>query len=42
MLPLEMGGVVGPNLLVHKVKGLSVVDLSIIARLPSTDLRAVA
>lgn len=40
MLPLELGGVVGPELLVHKVKRLSVVDSSIIPLIPSTNLCA--
>jgi choline dehydrogenase-like flavoprotein len=40
MLPLELGGVVGPDLLVHKVKGISVVDSSIIPLIPSTNLCA--
>ena len=40
MLPLELGVVVGPDLLVYKVKGISVVDSSIIPPIPSTNLCA--
>ena len=40
MMPLELGGVVGPDLLVHRVKGLSVVDASMIPLVPSTNLCA--
>ncbi len=40
MMPLELGGVVGPDLLVHNVKGLSVVDACIIPLVPSTNLCA--
>ncbi|KAF2466204.1 choline dehydrogenase-like protein [Lindgomyces ingoldianus] len=35
MLPQNMGGVVGPDLLVYGIKGLSVIDASIIPLLPS-------
>lgn len=38
MLPEEHGGVVGPDLIVYGVKGLSVVDASIIPYLPATHL----
>lgn len=38
MLPEEHGGVVGPDLTVYGVKGLSVVDASIIPYLPATHL----
>lgn len=40
MLPFESGGVVGPDLLVHRMKGLSVVDASIMQLVPSTTLCA--
>jgi choline dehydrogenase-like flavoprotein len=40
MLPLELGGVVGPDLLVYGIKGLSVADASIIPLVPSTNLCA--
>lgn len=40
MMPLELGGVVGPDLLVHKVRRLSVVDSSIMPLIPSTNLCA--
>ncbi|KAH4036926.1 hypothetical protein HBH98_127750 [Parastagonospora nodorum] len=36
MLPEKLGGVVGTDLLVHGIKGLSVVDASIIPFLPAT------
>jgi choline dehydrogenase-like flavoprotein len=38
MMPLEMGGVVGPDLLVYGVKRLSVVDASIMPLAPATHL----
>lgn len=38
MLPEELGGVVGTDLLVHRVKGLGVVDASVIPYLPATHL----
>lgn len=40
MLPLEKGGVVGPDLLVYGVPGLSVADASIMPLVPSTNLCA--
>ncbi|KAF4625349.1 hypothetical protein G7Y89_g12818 [Cudoniella acicularis] len=40
MMPREIGGVVGPDLLVHGVKGLSVVDASIMPLIPGTHLSA--
>ncbi|KAG4441851.1 hypothetical protein IFR05_002652 [Cadophora sp. M221] len=40
MMPLELGGVVGPDLLVHRVLGLSVVDASIMPLAPATHLDA--
>ena len=40
MMPLELGGVVGPDLLVHGVQRLSVVDASIIPLIPSANLCA--
>ena len=40
MLPRELGGVVGPDLLVYGVTGLSIVDASIIPLVPSTHLCA--
>ncbi|KAH9204000.1 hypothetical protein DL95DRAFT_529426 [Leptodontidium sp. 2 PMI_412] len=36
MMPLKLGGVVGPDLLVHGIKGLSVVDASIMPLAPAT------
>jgi choline dehydrogenase-like flavoprotein len=38
MLPEEHGGVVGPDLMVYGVKGLSVIDASIIPYLPATHI----
>jgi choline dehydrogenase-like flavoprotein len=38
MMPEELGGVVGTDLLVHGIKGLSVVDASVIPYLPATHL----
>jgi choline dehydrogenase-like flavoprotein len=38
MMSLELGGVVGPDLLVHGVKGLSIVDASIIPLAPATHI----
>jgi choline dehydrogenase-like flavoprotein len=38
MMPEELGGVVGTDLLVHGVNGLSVVDASVIPYLPATHL----
>ena len=40
MMPLELGGVVGPDLLVHGVSHLSVVDASTMSLIPSTHLCA--
>ena len=40
MMPRELGGVVGPDLLVYGVPGLSVVDASIMPLIPSTNLCA--
>lgn len=40
MLPLELGGVVDPELRVYGVKGLRVVDASIIPMLPAAHLQA--
>ena len=37
MMPRELGGVVGPDLLVHGVKGLSVADSSIMPIIPVSD-----
>lgn len=36
MMPRDMGGVVGPDLLVYGVKGLSVADISLIPLIPAT------
>lgn len=40
MMPLDLGGVVGSDLLVHGVEGLSVVDASIMPLAPATHLDA--
>ncbi|KAH8660499.1 hypothetical protein BX600DRAFT_488607 [Xylariales sp. PMI_506] len=40
MMPLELGGVVGPDLIVHGTRKLSVVDSSIIPLIPGTNLCA--
>ena len=40
MMPQELGGVVGPDLLVHGVQGLIVVDASIMPLIPGTHLSA--
>jgi choline dehydrogenase len=40
MMPRKLGGVVGPDLLVYGVKGLSVVDASIMPLIPATHLSA--
>ena len=40
MMPLELGGVVAPDLTVWGVKGLSVVDASIMPLAPATHLDA--
>jgi choline dehydrogenase-like flavoprotein len=40
MLPKDLGGVVGPDLLVHGTSGLSVVDASIMPLIPGTHLCA--
>lgn len=40
MMPEALGGVVGPDLLVHGVSGLSVVDSSIMPLIPGTHLSA--
>ncbi|KAH6669876.1 alcohol oxidase [Halenospora varia] len=40
MMPIEIGGVVGSDLLVHGVKRLSVVDASIMPLVPGTHLSA--
>jgi choline dehydrogenase len=36
MLPKELGGVVGPDLKVHGIKGLRVVDISVLPFLVSS------
>ncbi|KAF2086275.1 GMC oxidoreductase [Saccharata proteae CBS 121410] len=40
MMALELGGVVGPDLQVHGIQGLSVVDASVIPLVPATHLQA--
>jgi choline dehydrogenase-like flavoprotein len=40
MMPKELGGVVGPDLKVYGIKGLRIVDASIIPLIPSTHLSA--
>ncbi len=40
MMPLELGGVVGRDLLDYGVKGLSVVDANVVPLVPSTNLCA--
>lgn len=40
MMPEKLGGVVGPDLLVHGLDGLSVVDASIMPMIPATHLSA--
>lgn len=40
MMPEELGGVVGSNLLVHGVRGVSVVDASVMPLIPGTHLSA--
>jgi GMC oxidoreductase len=40
MMSREIGGVVGPDLLVHGIQGLSVVDASIMPLIPGTHLSA--
>ena len=42
MLPLDLGGVVGPDLVVHGTANLRVVDTSIFPMIPSAHLQAVA
>jgi choline dehydrogenase len=41
MLPLELGGVVGPNLVVYGTNNLRVVDTSIFPTIPGAHLQAV-
>jgi choline dehydrogenase-like flavoprotein len=40
MMPENLGGCIGDELLVYGVKGLSVVDASIIPMIPATHLQA--
>jgi choline dehydrogenase-like flavoprotein len=42
MMPEEKGGVVGPDLKVHGVEGLRVVDMSVLPLLPSSHLSSTA
>ena len=41
MLPEELGGVVGPDLKVYGVQGLSIVDASVMPMIPSTPLQGI-
>jgi hypothetical protein len=40
MMPHKLGGVAGPDLLVYRIKGLSMVDASIMPLTPGTNLSA--